>query len=1027
MGVTRFEGVVSMQSVGTQDVDKLADSFLKLSGSIDSASEKSKKISEHPGFDGYAAKVKAGIQDPLGAASDAMDSVLKAAGPMGAAVSAGIGIFTAVGLAGLAAERSLGLYATGLERTGAVMGTNVEQTQAMILSAERSGGTMEGLTGVVRKLSQEIEGGGGTLKALGINYQDFATGKAKPMLDILLQLGDRWIALGAGSQRDAEAISVLGRSAITALPDVLKLREGMERQTGHIFLKDEIASMELMHVRMSDIDRDWEYLKKTFQEGLVIEVEFVGGAAKWLMGGGSKTNESGDKNAAQNALFGDIDNANRAKGKWGSTPLTGVADLQRKRMQALENLNPAVAWTGTTDAEEAAHLKQAQQYADQIRRFQQYVQPAADAKPTAEQLAAIAANDRRVGSVGLDTDAAKLSAANKKLQELYASLKTGVLPGVNAGVFADISKEESLKKGIEAHIKAAKDLLEIEKLTQAFEKEMGQKEMDPIEKILARRDELLAKGGDAWHLYAAALVGASAVADKADTESAVKFEETSHKLAEINRKNVETMVKDADAAAAKFGLDFAKMSEHVAMIGEQAQMSGMSARAQQTVGFMGMAAGPGQEVVLINAQYRVQMDLAQQVYDIEAARAKKEQDRVAMATAYHTLESAWLQAEIDQENKLGELQRKRLDDLRNLSDQFFDSMLKGRTGIEDFLKNMATGWVRTIFQNIATEELKGQSGHLTLPGQGTAAAPTWLGKALAGTPFGLDPLKDVAATKLTTAGSELSTAAAALIAAAHALAMSGSGGGVGRIPGGVGIYTGSASWGYSPANWGSGGEVIGGGDSTAGLTQLSSGLWVRGPAGDGLDGGYSPANGDWGSSPAAGGAGSFGGGSGGGSGGRKAVGYGAAAIGAALGAYGAVTSPSTKGKLASAGGGLTSIGSALPPPAGPIVMGVGMAMELVSMVMGDPKQIRDQQENARLAESQYTGPAAMSYKMDRYGRNYDTDVSGGLRPIVVQVMAMDSKSIIDHSAAIAEALTVELEAKRSPRTSMALRNTIAGR
>ena len=58
------------------------------------------------------------------------------------------------------------------------------------------------------------------------------------------------------------------------------------------------------------------------------------------------------------------------KGHWGNVPLTGVADLTRKRMEALEGLNPAVAWTGPTNAGEAAGLEQAREYQDQIRRIQ---------------------------------------------------------------------------------------------------------------------------------------------------------------------------------------------------------------------------------------------------------------------------------------------------------------------------------------------------------------------------------------------------------------------------------------------------------------------------------------------------------------------------------------------------------------------------------------------------------------------------------------------------------------------------------
>jgi hypothetical protein len=81
----------------------------------------------------------------------------------------------------------------------------------------------------------------------------------------------------------------------------------------------------------------------------------------------------------------------------------------------------------------------------------------------------------------------------------------------------------------------------------------------------------------------------------------------------------------------------------------------------------------------------------------------------------------------------------------------------------------------------------------------------------------------------------------------------------GLVSGGLGMATmlaGGLAFG-SPAMRMRGGELIGGGDSTAGLTQLSSGLWQRGPgvSGDSLPGGSSGFSG---TSPMWGGGGGFG-------------------------------------------------------------------------------------------------------------------------------------------------------------------------
>src|ERR1051326_6962418 len=99
MGVTRFQSQVDVGSSGGADVDKLASSFEKLAGAIEGASGKSDKLAEHPGFEAFAEKVRSGIENPMQAAGAAAEGALKALGPMGTAVSAGVGIFTAFGAA----------------------------------------------------------------------------------------------------------------------------------------------------------------------------------------------------------------------------------------------------------------------------------------------------------------------------------------------------------------------------------------------------------------------------------------------------------------------------------------------------------------------------------------------------------------------------------------------------------------------------------------------------------------------------------------------------------------------------------------------------------------------------------------------------------------------------------------------------------------------------------------------------------------------------------------------------------------
>src|SRR4051812_14664935 len=112
MPVTSFNSFIGVQSGGTADVDKLAASFDKLSTSITQANDGSKKLSEHPGFDSFASKVKQGITDPLGAISSGAETALKSIGPVGTGIAAVGSIFVASAAAGFEAARSLGEYAT---------------------------------------------------------------------------------------------------------------------------------------------------------------------------------------------------------------------------------------------------------------------------------------------------------------------------------------------------------------------------------------------------------------------------------------------------------------------------------------------------------------------------------------------------------------------------------------------------------------------------------------------------------------------------------------------------------------------------------------------------------------------------------------------------------------------------------------------------------------------------------------------------------------------------------------------------
>jgi hypothetical protein len=123
-----------------------------------------------------------------------------------------------------------------------------------------------------------------------------------------------------------------------------------------------------------------------------------------------------------------------------------------------------------------------------------------------------------------------------------------------------------------------------------------------------------------------------------------------------------------------------------------------------------------------------------------------------------------------------------------------------------------------------------------------------------------------------------------------------------------------------------------------------------------------------------------------------------------------------------------SVGSVLPPPVGPIVEALGMAAQIASMFMGDPRQERATAETNTAMAARYTAPTPTHYMQDTYGNSAALNMQGGFQPLVQvtqNISAIDSKSFNDHQGEIANATAAAIENAISPRLSAALRNTVS--
>jgi hypothetical protein len=310
-------------------------------------------------------------------------------------------------------------------------------------------------------------------------------------------------------------------------------------------------------------------------------------------------------------------------------------------------------------------------------------------------------------------------------------------------------------------------------------------------------------------------------------------------------------------------------------------------------------------------------------------------------------------AGIEYEEKLYELRKRGLDEYKQSVMSAFDALVSGGGGISSFLRSQGMGVLRTMVGNVAAETYK--PGRFTLPGQGTPDNPSLLGRLLQGTPFGMDPA----------AGVQMSAAQIQVQAAQMQLAAaSGAANGGSFFPAAAramgGFWSGPGS-GYSGGNpyvmYGSGVDEDA---ELASIMQVRSGAptWAR----------Y--------------------------------VGYAGAAAGGALGTYSGIKTGGVRGAMA-AGGSLTSAAGAIMSmagvsgPAAPIMMGVGLGLGLGTMLFGDPKRKRAEALESEAAAREYTAGTGTSYAYDTYGRGTDYDMTGRLRPIIIQISAMDTQSFAD--------------------------------
>ncbi|HZV06994.1 MAG TPA: hypothetical protein VE999_18070, partial [Gemmataceae bacterium] len=785
--------------------------------------EAEKKKGEHGGgIEELGSKFKEFIENPIAGVKEAASGLLEKLGPIGSAITAGAGAFTAFAAAGYEAAKSLGEYGVQVRDVEVRTGLSAKEVGQFGFAARAAGQDvsvfermMRGLTQAVMDNSAEGEKARGWLTKFGVDLADVRDGSASTA-EVLEKIAEGLEHSGNEWERKKAALDLFKRAGIETLPVLMELNENLKiaREQGFGPNEADIARFIEYQRQVTILETKWEGLKRTFKEGLVIEVNFAGNAAKWLWdhlpGGGVDLDDKKWEREMQ--LAEDIRRANAARGKWGPYPLTGVQDLMRKRMQALEKLDPFAAFgpgEGQRDyrsPEVRQKLELAAEYQRQIDQYQQGLAKAAENERNARRAAANEAVRRYEAERSKDPEY-RLKQAEQELAKLAK-------PQVGVSSQEDVEKYRAAEQRVEqlkALIEHTQKLREEETRLEAFEKQMYQKDMDPVARIFAERDELVKAGADWNRATAAAISGADVVLKKQEEEQSKRWQELTMKAAADSGKfwdkQWEEVYKEATARGKQV---FEDLKQQVAQV-----RADLARSDEETFGRMRAAGAHAERVLGIAggrddlATLREQLAIRQAVREQELAIKEQHDAIYDVDRERFNAEIENLQDRYEYEEKILELKRREFDEVERTAQSLAHTLL---TNPGDFGKQLASTLHEAILKPI-TEGIGSMMARAITPlifgsdGQG----------GIAGIFRGIfgggkqDPMK--AATDLNTAVTAQNSAAIASLTAVMAAVMGMSAPAIaapGGVPGGISLPTisipaapgasGAASPGAAPAD-----------------------------------------------------------------------------------------------------------------------------------------------------------------------------------------------------------------------------------
>ncbi len=836
-----------------------------------------------------------------------------------AAVSAGI----------LKLANDTGQYAREQENLAARTGLTTQQTQLFTQMAQVSGVHVNALTTAMRTLSkgmaensQEGKMAKEALRELGLS----ASVAFQPMDRALPQILERLGSLSDAMERDRLAIELFGRGGLELLPLAERFRE-LEpaiRAAGAAMTEEGIKKAADYQREIALLTLKWQELKRELGQKAIGIVEFIiHGPFPWANRGWKDVQDRKGLGVDQIGGLG-------APRPDFPDPFGIMREERANRVQSILR-----GGAGRLGRQEALQYD--------LRDAEASLQAAVN-NPNSSDASVRAANARVIA----------IKEAIKGLQE-YKSLLEQVQEREQRAALSPFGKVGE----IEAQRRNEINRIQSSNISASQKSNLIQRT-----NALYGRDLALAAQDEGARNRERGVVADEGLRKADNDRMANIFDRMTGGMRELISQSIREFEHDTATDRAVRNVGLGAEREDILRRGQ---------RASRMVGLQ--FSGPGNEKAQIQAAYQVRLQLAQQLFDLEIRTSNQEGDddkrRIDQAKAYADLRKEQQDAELDREMAMLEVQKKRLEEFKSLAVDFVHAAQSHNLG--GFFRQQGQRIEDTIIGNAAGMIFPKVAGALG----GTNMSPdSTIGKLLKGTPFGPKQQDENAMqTRANTLATiDNTTALGGVISAitGQPAPAAGGTGGLSVSAGGIlGTGGGIASLGSIISSLGGGGGVRGS-NNTPSESPFS----------------YIPGFGDAGAS-------SGGSGSSSGSGGSMlgTVFNSSASVGSRVGAgvglaaqgYQGVSSivsgikqGGAKGTTNAIAGGL-DIAAMVPGPQQPFVMAAAMVTHLISSILGDPKQIRQDAINKTVERNQFYDPVKININRDVGGGLADYDRFGTLR------------------------------------------------